>query len=124
MKHTPLYLTLAVIVLSVLLSVTALSSPARLLGDLDRNDRLDSADIRLFLRYTVGERSLTASDRTIADCDGNGRIDTRDARYVLQVITEGQTPSTVTTLAPTTTTTIPTKPPLDSDGYYDDLIKP
>ena len=114
-----------VTVLAVLLSALALTSSAsQIRGDIDKNGKLNSVDIRLMLRYIVGNRSMTAEERTIADCDGNNRIDTQDARYVLNVITLDLTPSTLPTDTTTVVTTTTTRVPIDDDGYYDDIVKP
>ena len=117
--------TVLAVALAVLLSVfTLTSSASQLLGDVDQNGKLNSADVRVMLHYMFGSRSFTAQERQIADCDGNGRIDTRDARYVLVVVTQGQTPSTLPTTTTTVVTTTTTKPSLDDEGYYDDIVKP
>ena len=124
MKPSAWLLMLTVILVSVTLSVTALSSPSVILGDLNRDGTLDSADIREMLRYMVGDRSLTAGERVIADCDGNTRVDTRDVRYVLEVLTQNLTQSTVTTTTTTLPTGTTTTRAVGGDGYYDEIVRP
>ena len=129
MKKSTVMLLLTIIAVAGMVSAMVLSSSAQIFGDLDRNDTLTSADIRIMLRYMVGGRTLTAEEFSLADYDGNKRVDTLDARYVLQVLALDYAPSTMATTTTTTTTTTmttttTTRPSLDDDGYYDDVVRP
>ncbi len=124
MKRSVLLGIVSAVVLFTMLSVTVMSSPSRILGDLDHDDRLTSADARVMLRYLVGCRSLTAEERLLADYDGNKRINTADVRCVLRALLSDDAPVTLPTTTTTTTVTTTTRPSLDEDGYYDDIVKP
>lgn len=112
----------SVAALAVMMSVMVLTPSAQIVGDVNQNDALDSDDVRVMMKYMVGNRPLSAEERVIADCDGDGRVNTRDIRRVLSAITSDEPLSTLPTTTTTTTTT--TRPSLDDEGYYDDVVKP
>lgn len=56
-----------------------------LLGDIDCNDEIDSADARLILRASVKLESFSDDIMQSADIDGNGKVDSADARIVLRI---------------------------------------
>ncbi len=58
-------------------------------GDLDGNEKVDTADIRRMLQAIVTEKPLTAEQTLIGDVDGDGRVLSYDARVFLSVALKG-----------------------------------
>lgn len=54
-----------------------------LLGDVDGNGEITTADARIILQYTIGSVTLTDKQIKAADFNGDGTITTADARDVL-----------------------------------------
>ena len=54
-----------------------------MLGDIDGNGTVTTADARAVLQYTIGSYELSAEQMLAADYDGNGTITTADARDIL-----------------------------------------
>ena len=126
------WIAAVIVLLSVgAVCVSALTTEPLIAGDLDRNGRITSYDIRLMLQHIVGTNRLDVIGMTQADVSGDGKVNTMDAHTVLTWIANDATqtaPTITTTTTTTTTTTIPTttttRPPVDDDGYYDDVVKP
>ena len=120
----PVCIVTICLIVSLSLSAVSASSSSLIIGDLDRNGTVNSADVRALLLYMVGNGSLTAEQRLQVDVDDNARIDSSDARAVLAMIVWDKKPVTISTTTTTIVTTTTTAPSLDDDGYYDDVIKP
>ena len=71
---------------AVCLFAFALCAGAVILGDVDGNGRLESADARLALRASVKLENYAAGSPqyTAADADGNGKLESADARTILR----------------------------------------
>ena len=118
--------TIAAVLVTAVLCITAFSIPwvsAAMYGDLDRNGELTSGDVRIMMRYMVGE-PLSAQQYAQADLDGNKRVNTADAKLVLSAIAYGQSLADLPTTTTTVVTTTTTLPSLDDEGYYDEIVKP
>jgi len=65
-------------------AMTAAVTETYLVGDVDRNGKVDSTDARMVLQYSVSK--LTADDLhlLVADVDKNDKVDSTDARVILQ----------------------------------------
>lgn len=59
--------------------------PEVMLGDVNGDGRVNSADARLALRAAVGLETLDARQTLAADADGDGRVRSSDARLILRV---------------------------------------
>ncbi|MBO4847932.1 MAG: Ig-like domain-containing protein [Clostridia bacterium] len=59
--------------------------PDPLMGDVDKNGEISSADALLLLRYVLGLQTLTNAQLAVADVDGNGVINTADALLILRM---------------------------------------
>ncbi|MBQ6019293.1 MAG: D-alanyl-D-alanine carboxypeptidase family protein [Clostridia bacterium] len=83
--------------------------PAFLLGDVDGNGKVSSADARIALRSAARVAELADEQKKAADYDKNGLITSSDARYILRAAAKLDpfAPPT-TTAAPTTTVPVPT----------------
>ncbi len=55
-----------------------------ILGDLNNNGEIDTADATAILRHLNGIKPLEGSALTIADCKKDGKIDTSDVRCILR----------------------------------------
>lgn len=68
------------------LKYTAQSAPAFLIGDVDQNGKVESADARLALRASVKLESYAGGSNSFlaADVDRNGKIESSDARSILR----------------------------------------
>lgn len=55
-----------------------------LMGDVDGDGKITSADARIALRAAVGMENLTDKQKMAADMDGDGNITTSDARDILR----------------------------------------
>ena len=119
-----------IVAMSLLVSLCAMwvSAESLTMGDLDRNGVADSRDARVMLRQITGTHPLDATGVKQADLNGNGRVDTSDVRILLQWTVDGTAVTaptiTVTTTTVTTPTTTTTRPSLDDEGYYDNVVKP
>ncbi len=109
--------------------VSALTPTSVIVGDLDRDARINSQDVRVMLVHIVGTRPLDALGMKQADINGDGKVNTIDAHALLKWIAYDAastaptiTVTTTTVTTPSTTTT--THPSIDDDGYYDDVVKP
>ncbi len=121
MKHATRSFTS--LLLAVCLTLTTLlcvcvmpDTRAAVLGDIDQNGALDSRDARLLLSHIVKSDPLPADKTALADCRADGVLDTNDVYEMLLFIMGIKT-------APAVTTTT-TRPSLDDDGYYDQIVKP
>lgn len=56
-----------------------------LLGDLNGDASINSADARLLLRHLAGKVTLTADQLVAADVDGDGTVGTSDVRAILKI---------------------------------------
>lgn len=54
------------------------------MGDVDNNGKVESADARLALRFSAKLESLTEKQQVLADVDGNGTTNSADARTILR----------------------------------------
>lgn len=77
-------------ILSLFLAVLIASSvivfaSASILGDVDGDAAVTSADARLVLRYSVGLEEFTAEQINFSDYDGDGEVSSADARLILRV---------------------------------------
>ncbi|MCL2487645.1 MAG: glycoside hydrolase N-terminal domain-containing protein [Oscillospiraceae bacterium] len=59
-----------------------------LLGDVNRNDRVDIGDARLILQHLVDKITLDAGQLVLADVNRDSKVTISDARLVLQYIVE------------------------------------
>lgn len=58
-----------------------------IMGDIDGDSSITSADARLALRYSVGSETPSASQYVLADVNGDGTIGSDDSREILRVAT-------------------------------------
>ena len=76
-------------ILCLALSLGAVAVPAlaasNLLGDVNGDKAVTTADARLALRAAVGLDTLSAGEKTAADVIGDGEVKTDDARIILRV---------------------------------------
>jgi hypothetical protein len=56
-----------------------------LLGDLNFDGKVQTADARLVLRYVAKLDSLTPKQLQVADMDGDGKVSASDARIILRI---------------------------------------
>jgi hypothetical protein len=61
------------------------TTPSVLLGDVNRDGRVNARDARLLLRYAAGLADETELDLSAGDYNGDGRVNARDARALLRV---------------------------------------
>ena len=61
-----------------------MSASALMMGDIDKNGKVESADARTALRASVGLHQLTSEEFTLADMDNSGKIESADARSILR----------------------------------------
>ena len=61
------------------------SDPA-LLGDINADGEVSTADARELLSYLLGSNSLTQAQLDCADYNGDGEVSTMDAREMLKVL--------------------------------------
>ncbi len=54
-----------------------------IIGDVDNNSTITTADARMVLQYTIGSVSLNPTQITLCDFNGDGTINTADARDIL-----------------------------------------
>lgn len=59
-------------------------APTQMMGDVDTDGEVTSADARLVLRAAVGLEAFTAAQTALADPDADGEITSADARLVLR----------------------------------------
>lgn len=69
--------------LNIFSSVRALIG--RLMGDVDGNGSVQSADARLALRFSVGMETFSAVQKVIADINMNGLVEADDARNINRI---------------------------------------
>jgi len=55
-------------------------------GDIDLNGKVDTADARTFLKFSVGNITLTEEQKDAADYDGDGALSTGDVRKMLKML--------------------------------------
>lgn len=79
-----LYKKVAVIFAVLLLFAAGQISVFAVVGDIDQNGRLQSADARLLLRYSVGMERLSETVLQGCDVSYDDRINTADARLLLR----------------------------------------
>ena len=73
--------------LAAVMIFTALLLPASaavMIGDVDKDGRISSADARLALRGSVGLENVTGDFAARADADKNGKVESADARLILR----------------------------------------
>ena len=61
---------------------------ARILGDVDMNETVDTADSALILQHSRSMVSLTDEQVLVGDVDGNGKTDKADAKRILELAAE------------------------------------
>ena len=61
------------------ISVSTLACTIVILGDVNKNGRIDSGDAKLMIDHYMGKRKLTGDALTAADVNRNGRVDSGDA---------------------------------------------
>lgn len=84
----------AILVIAVALSSFAAPSFARrMLGDVDGNGSIESADARLALRASVQLENLSTEQMQAADADGNGLVESGDARLILRASVKLEDPA-------------------------------
>lgn len=83
MKRKIVALFTAVMMLFSVMSVLTFAESVKL-GDVDRNDKVTSADARKVLRVAASLETLDETQMLIADVDGNSRITAGDARKILR----------------------------------------
>lgn len=97
---------------ATVVGVTIFSYAATLLGDVNKDGKVNSSDALTILQYSVGQ--IKSIDKNIADATGDGVINSSDALKVLQISTgqiqggtvkDSTTKKTTTTTKKTTTTT-------------------
>ena len=59
--------------------------PDYILGDINSDGKINTADARWVLQCASGKRDLTDAQRAAADVNGDGKINTADAKWLLQV---------------------------------------
>ena len=79
-----LYKKVAVIFAVLLLFAAGQISVFAVVGDIDQNGRLQSADARLLLRYSVGMERLSETVLQGCDVSYDDRINTAGARLLLR----------------------------------------
>ena len=101
-----------ILAMATVIGITVFSYAATLLGDVDKNGKVNSSDALMILQYSVGQ--LKSIDKTIADTTGDGKVNSSDALMVLQIsvgqieggtVKDSTTKKTTTTTKKTTTTT-------------------
>jgi hypothetical protein len=56
-----------------------------LLGDVDENGKVESADAQLLLKYVLGSKTLTSSQLAKADADNSGKVNLIDVVEILNI---------------------------------------
>lgn len=78
-------LAIAVLILIPLFCLQSSASTAYLLGDIDTDGTISSADARLALRYAVKLDEYNKNQKLLADANKDGEITSADARVILRV---------------------------------------
>ena len=75
-----------ILALAVFVPVSAIPAAADVIqcGDIDRNGKLDSADVILILRFSIGLEEFTVDQVEFADVNGDGIVNSNDAVAVLR----------------------------------------
>lgn len=110
-------LVLLVIIILMTSTFCVVAKETVILGDVNNDGNvsiMDATQIQFYLADLLGVDEL---DVSLADVDGNGTVAIMDATtiqlYLVQIIDKlpGENVS-------------PTPPSIDSDGYYDQIVKP
>ena len=72
----------------VLETLTKECMEARILGDVDLNGTVDSADSALLLKYNAELTELTEEQCLVGDVNRDGVSDTADASAILELVSE------------------------------------
>ena len=83
--HKIYMLVLALLITIPLFCLNASAGTAYLLGDVDADGTISSADARLALRYAVKLDKYDKNQKLLADVDKDGKITSSDARIILRV---------------------------------------
>lgn len=117
MKRTIAVLT----ALTFLMFATAFSTVAKTtykLGDANKDGSISIADATEIQRYLVDAISADKETVKLYDTDGDGEASIMDVTciqmYLAHIIDD----------FPGNNVVAPTSPPTDSDGYYDQVVKP
>ena len=88
---------LSLIMAAVLLTLGTLPAYAAssVIGDVDSNGEINSADARKALRFAVVLEMPNSKQRTAADVDADGSVTSADARYILRMAVGLDTPYSV-----------------------------
>lgn len=143
-----------ILICSATFSVAVLADSEELfkIGDVDKNTSVNVKDATLVQKYVAGIAELDEEALLLADTDANGTVNVKDAtliqKFAAGLVAEfpqkndkptnpsTQVPSSApmntdeaTSVPPTeepstASTKIPTKPSVDSDGYFDVVIRP
>ncbi len=110
----PVFLTVVMIIASML-CVTAKETYK--FGDVNKDGVISVMDVTLIQCYLAGLIDKSEIDVLLADVDGDDNVSIIDATlvqlYLAQIIDKFPGGSV-----------IPTPPSVDSDGYYDQIVKP
>ena len=74
-----------ILTFALVLSVTVFSHAAQLLGDVDRNNTVNSTDALIVLQYAIGD--CKNIDTSVADVNHDGKINSSDALVILEIST-------------------------------------
>jgi len=74
----------AKLVLAAVLLFTLTPLVFGLLGDVDDDGQITTADAQMVLETVVGIRTLSPTEEAAADVDGNGAVDVADAQWIAQ----------------------------------------
>lgn len=117
-------------------------------GDVDKNKSVNVKDATLVQKYVAGVVALDEEALLLADTDANGTVNVKDAtliqKFAAGLVAEfpqnNDKPTNPSTQAPSSApmvtdegtsatpteepSVVPTKPSVDSDGYFDVVIRP
>lgn len=85
MKVKKLKITALFLSLIFTISLCVFFSSATLMGDINKNGRIEASDARTVLRASVGLEKLSEKDFSLSDTDGDRKITASDARTVLRM---------------------------------------
>lgn len=77
-------LTAALLLCSFSAAADERATPARLLGDVNKDGKVNTTDARQILQGMAGIQELHPAVKPLANADGDERLSTTDARYVLR----------------------------------------
>lgn len=92
------------------------------LGDADRDGSVSILDVTLLQTYMVGESELDEEQLRLADVNRDGNVTINDVTYIQSYMAGSidEFPNE----APTEPTEEPTTLSVDSEGYYNVVVKP